>query len=668
MWPIGAVCRLRVRVPPFALNNVIGSAEIAVPRTCSLFATAGASCRALSTASRRRTTRDSRTTLNLGSAKKIPKAAAPTNSTVRAGYDAQVMPKVAGLEWETELGRERSRDAVWRVRKGHELRFAHGHPWLYSNELENSPKGIEPGSPVDLRDNRGRFLARGYGNPNSLIAFRVLSRDAARREPASTSAVVQLLQRAHDLRRVLGLSHASCRLFFAEADGFSGLVVDRFVTVASARRHPSEGARPTDTDAGSPLQAPCALEQRLVFVVQAHTAGADRVVRSNLLAALERFVRDAHGEAAWRGCSVVVRNDLRVRKLDGLEEEPPRVARLGEGLQEADLHAASILVRSATPGVSVDGSAPHTLTLTADLVNGQKTGFFLDQSANIELAVSVVRGLVPAAAFCGSSSGFGPASSADADVDGQRRRRDDATAVSPGSSCDASRSVAISVGHSHCDPSVTVSASHSHSQRPPARPAVVRVLDLFCHVGHWGVQIGVALRSLQRGGGVHVTLADTSQKALVMAAANLKRCGIEGSTVRADLLAGEHSLPVASFDVVVCDPPSLIHGHKDVASGTRAYRSLFERAIELVRPGGLVVCCSCSSLLSEDAMGQTLGRAAVRLGRDVSWIARGALSPDHPTLAGFPESRYLKCWIGVVRSAAEAPSASHLDASSLAQH
>lgn len=65
---------------------------------------------------------------------------------------------------------------VWHIRRNSDYRFQRGHPWIYSNELTESPKGIHPGAPIELRDYSGKFLAWGYGNPHSLIAFRAVSR------------------------------------------------------------------------------------------------------------------------------------------------------------------------------------------------------------------------------------------------------------------------------------------------------------------------------------------------------------------------------------------------------------------------------------------------------------------------------------------------------------
>lgn len=226
---------------------------------------------------------------------------------------------------------------------------------MYSNELAGSPKGIEPGAPVELRDSKDQFLARGYGNPNSLIAFRALSRNPEVLDPCSAEQLHQALHAAQRLREISGLAANSHRLIFGEADRIPGLVIDRY------RLAQPEGAQ--------------------VFVIQAHTAGAQRML-PEVQSAIERFA----GSQTLSKTALVLRNDVGVRKLEGLEEEAPRVLR---PLQDVDLKQARILITPVRPG-----GAP--VEFVTDLVEGQKTGFFLDQFGNVQLAAEKLRGLKPA--------------------------------------------------------------------------------------------------------------------------------------------------------------------------------------------------------------------------------------------------------------------------------
>ena len=248
---------------------------------------------------------------------------------------------------------------VWRLKSQADRRFRAGHPWVYSNELQVSPKGLAPGALVELQDAGGKFLARGYGNPVSLIAFRALSRDPELARPDTVDSLLVTLRHAGHARRALGMDEASHRLCFGEADGLPGLVIDRFV-LARAGTAKADGQ---------------------VFVVQLHTAGAGRF-EELLPDLLERYVDQP---ADWARTAIVLRNDLSVRKLEGLEEQKPRVLRELTGV---DLSRARILVQSAVAGLP-------PVPFAVDLVGGQKTGFFLDQSANIELAAARLAALRP---------------------------------------------------------------------------------------------------------------------------------------------------------------------------------------------------------------------------------------------------------------------------------
>lgn len=250
---------------------------------------------------------------------------------------------------------------VWKLKKGMERRFRAGHPWVYSNELSESPKGIEPGAPILLQDAAGNPLALGYGNSKSLIAFRAVVRGSPESplkgvDPFSASFLSQALSSALSLRVRGGMASASFRLCFGEADFLPGLVIDRYLIGDSQ-----------------------------AFVAQAHTAGADRML-SNLPEALQSMIAKIPGGVSWEKTAIVYRNDLGVRALEGIKSEftaDERVARKVSGL---DLSKSLIEIAPAL------GNGP-SLKFRADLVNGQKTGFFLDQAYNITLAVLKFRSL-----------------------------------------------------------------------------------------------------------------------------------------------------------------------------------------------------------------------------------------------------------------------------------
>ncbi|MEM7220764.1 MAG: class I SAM-dependent rRNA methyltransferase [Pseudomonadota bacterium] len=181
--------------------------------------------------------------------------------------------------------------------------------------------------------------------------------------------------------------------------------------------------------------------------------------------------------------------------------------------------------------------------------------------------------------------------------------------------------------------------------RAAMRPWVAgaRVLDLYSYAGGWGLLAAAS-------GAAAVTCVDSSKRALDA----IERCAADQDlpvSVHAERV--ERFLPApgaaapsvaADWDIVILDPPALIARRKDVRSGTAKYRALHRQALAAVRPGGLLISCSCSAHLDADAH-LSVARAAGRaLRRDLAIVWQGGLGADHPTHAAIPESRYLSCW------------------------
>ena len=240
---------------------------------------------------------------------------------------------------------------TWRLKRGLEKKFRFGHPWTFSNELADSPKGAAPGELVELRSDSGEFLAVGYGNPGSLISFRALSRDAER-VSIDADFFYRKLRVALATRRACGFTPWSFRLAFAEADGLPGLVVDRFALAG---------------------------EEEQVLVAQSSTAGMDRL-RPFVYAALERLAPEIGARPL--ATSIIACDDSSSRRLEGLEIEEKRSVYADAGFHSS-LSPASVLLQSSALGVKA-------VAMQADLLGGQKTGFFLDQRANIRLAASLL--------------------------------------------------------------------------------------------------------------------------------------------------------------------------------------------------------------------------------------------------------------------------------------
>ncbi len=169
-----------------------------------------------------------------------------------------------------------------------------------------------------------------------------------------------------------------------------------------------------------------------------------------------------------------------------------------------------------------------------------------------------------------------------------------------------------------------------------------RVLDVFCYAGGFG------LGALVWGGAREVVAVDSSEPALQLAQRNAELNGVADRwrSVRADGFKALENLRDAGerFDTVVIDPPKLTRTRAALPQAMRAYHSLNRLAVSVLKPGGLLVTCSCSGLVTRDDFEQMLADVAIQSGRDLRIIEiRGAAS-DHPVSPFCPENEYLKCY------------------------
>lgn len=113
------------------------------------------------------------------------------------------------------------------LRKTRETRVRGGHPWIYASEIEKVEGAFENGDIVDVADFRGKFIGRGFYNPQSQISLRILTRND---ESCDRDFFARRIQEAWDYRKLL-CDPMSCRLIYSESDFLPGLVVDKFADV-----------------------------------------------------------------------------------------------------------------------------------------------------------------------------------------------------------------------------------------------------------------------------------------------------------------------------------------------------------------------------------------------------------------------------------------------------
>ncbi len=190
-----------------------------------------------------------------------------------------------------------------------------GHFWIFSGALQQPPHWIEPGGLVDVKSATGQFVARGYYNPQTDIAIRILTRDID--EPIDNEFIRKRIRSAIELRKVFDLDTTNAyRLINAEGDALPGLVVDRYAEI---------------------------------LVAQVHTLGMERLWPLVLDGLVD--------ETGARG--ILLRNDGQSRRREGMGVEEPKVV--------AGFVPTEVAIRE------------NSVLFQVDPWEGQKTGFFLDQ-------------------------------------------------------------------------------------------------------------------------------------------------------------------------------------------------------------------------------------------------------------------------------------------------
>lgn len=397
-----------------------------------------------------------------------------------------------------------------------------GHSWIFKGEIASirGPDGLltsEEAVPARCRVVAGRtYIGQGILNPRSGIAVRLFTR---RREQQLDEQLIReraltALARRRPLLAGGNERTSACRLVHAEADGLPGLVVDKF--------------------------GPGLVFQSLAL--------AGEVCRDPVIAALRECLR-----VDW----VIERNDVPIRSLEGLPERkgiwPPAAAGLPGDLVHIDEGGLGYLV---------------------DPLEGQKTGFYLDQRDNRAL----VRRL--------------------------------ATQLAAG-----------------------------------GRP--IEVLDCFSYTGGFAVAAGVGAGP---GGVGRLMLIDSSRPALELAGQNLQLNGLVEQAELSEANAFDWLRAAARepgmrsrFDLVVLDPPPFAPRRSMLPGALRGYKELNLRAMRLVRPGGLLVTCTCSHHVGPEAFGRLLAEAAADAGCSFHVVAATGQPSDHPVLLSHPEGDYLRC-------------------------
>jgi len=168
----------------------------------------------------------------------------------------------------------------------------------------------------------------------------------------------------------------------------------------------------------------------------------------------------------------------------------------------------------------------------------------------------------------------------------------------------------------------------------------LRILDACSYTGGFG------LHALGGRKG-KLTLLDTSAAALETARKNAALAGIEErvTAVEANVFDELRNLVrrKEQFDMVILDPPAFAKSRSSLEEALRGYKEINLRAIKLVRPGGIFVSCSCSQAVDEILFKRVIAEAAADADSRLIQLDFRFQAQDHPILAGYDESLYLKC-------------------------
>ncbi|WP_192810499.1 23S rRNA (cytosine(1962)-C(5))-methyltransferase RlmI [Edwardsiella tarda] len=166
------------------------------------------------------------------------------------------------------------------------------------------------------------------------------------------------------------------------------------------------------------------------------------------------------------------------------------------------------------------------------------------------------------------------------------------------------------------------------------------VLNCFSYTGAFAI-------SALMGRCAQVTSVDTSQAALDIARQNVELNGLD--LARAEFLRDDvfqllrrYRDEGKTFDLIVMDPPKFVENKSQLAGACRGYKDINMLALQLLRPGGVLLTFSCSGLMPTDLFQKILADAAVDAGRDIQFIEQYRQAADHPVIASYPEGLYLK--------------------------
>ncbi len=167
-----------------------------------------------------------------------------------------------------------------------------------------------------------------------------------------------------------------------------------------------------------------------------------------------------------------------------------------------------------------------------------------------------------------------------------------------------------------------------------------KVLDACSHTGSFGL-------NCFKGGAKEITSIDLSPEAVEMINKNieLNKAGTKMKAVCADIFDAlkDYEDKGEKFDLIILDPPAFTKNAKNIQKAYGGYKEINLRAMRLLTENGILVTCSCSYFFDSEHFYGMIMKAAEDSKKRVQILAKYGAGPDHPVLAGYPKSEYLKC-------------------------
>ncbi len=161
-----------------------------------------------------------------------------------------------------------------------------------------------------------------------------------------------------------------------------------------------------------------------------------------------------------------------------------------------------------------------------------------------------------------------------------------------------------------------------------------------------------SVQAARLGEAAEVTGIDLDENPLATAKQNAALNAVKIKFTQADAFAYMRDMLRSGkqYDVVVLDPPKLIRNRAEIEEGSRKHFDLNRLAMQIVKPGGLMLTCSCAGLLPDSEFTRIV-RSACRSAfaespRNMQIIGKAGAAACHPVSANCPETEYLKAmWL-----------------------